>query len=97
MPPTFLFRDRTLDSGECLAAGILTKPLLHSRLLSFPIIRVQTRNSELLVFDRVRKIACGGGSGGQRVDGESIFPIAQGAGSFCDRHRSPAVPDSGIL
>ena len=77
-----------LNARERLTARILMEPLLHSRQLSFPIVRGETRHCELLVLDRVRKIACRGGGGGQSVNGESVLPIAQVAGLGGDGDRS---------
>src|ERR1700730_4372991 len=73
------------------------KAILHTRELRFPILWGQKGNCELLVFDRVRKIARSGSGGGQCVDGKGILPVAQGAGLCRDGNRSPAIPDSAVL
>ena len=98
-PSRFVYQRwlRTLHTGEGLAAQILSEPLLHARHLSLPIVRAQTRDCELLVFDRIRKIACLGARGSQRVDGKSVLPATEGTGLGRDRNRSPAIPYSEIF
>ena len=91
------YETKHLNARECLTVRILMEPLLHSRQLSFTIVRGETRHCELLVLDRIRKIACRGECGGQSVDGESVLPITQVAGLCRDGNRSAAIPDSAIL